>query len=131
MIVFPLEVPMTAQEIGNQLVALCREGKNMEAIETLYADDVVSVEAMAMPEMPAEMKSKAAVAGKNRWWLENHEVHDASCEGPYPHGDRFIVHFKYDVTNKPSDQRMKLDEAGLYTVAGGKIVKEEFFYSMG
>ena len=32
---------------------------------------------------------------------------------------------------KPSKQRMKLDEVGLFTVANGKIVREEFFYDMG
>jgi len=122
---------MTAQEIGNQLVALCREGKNLEAIETLYAPGVVSVEAMSSPEMPAEMAGLEAITGKNKWWMDNHEVHDAMCEGPFPHGDRFIVRFKYDVTHKPSGRRMQLDEMGLYTVADGKIVKEEFFYSMG
>ena len=34
---------MTTLEIGNQLVALCKQGKNHQAIETLYAPDVVSV----------------------------------------------------------------------------------------
>ena len=28
-------------------------------------------------------------------------------------------------------QRMQMQEAGLYTVAGGKITQEEFFYDMG
>ena len=28
-------------------------------------------------------------------------------------------------------QRMMLDETALYTVADGKVVQEEFFYSMG
>jgi len=27
-------------------------------------------------------------------------------------------------------KRMSMDETGLYTVQNGKIVKEEFFYSM-
>ena len=42
---------MNAMEVGNQLVAICRQGKNMEAIKTLYVDDVVSVEACEMPAM--------------------------------------------------------------------------------
>jgi ketosteroid isomerase-like protein len=40
------------------------------------------------------------------------------------------VSFRFEVTHKPSGQRMKMQEMGLYTVAGGKIVKEEFFYDM-
>ena len=122
---------MTTLEVGQKLVDLCKQGKNLEAIQTLYAPNVVSVEAMSMPNMPAEMNGIEAVLGKSQWWIENHEIHDAQCDGPYPHGDRFIVHFGYDVTNKPSGQRMKMDEMALFTVADGKIVREEFFYTMG
>ncbi len=54
-----------------------------------------------------------------------------SVTGPWPHGDRFVVGFQYDVTNRPSGKRMKMNEVGLYTIRGGKIVREEFFYDMG
>jgi ketosteroid isomerase-like protein len=71
------------------------------------------------------------VRGKNERWGEIHEVHSADIQGPYPHGvDRFAVRFDYDVTNKPSGRRMRMDEVGLFTVDDGKIVKEEFFYDM-
>jgi ketosteroid isomerase-like protein len=50
---------------------------------------------------------------------------------PYPNDDRFAVRFTYDVTNKGSGQRFTMDEVGLFTVKDGKIVREEFFYSMG
>ncbi len=121
-----------AIEVGNQLVALCSQGQNLEAINTLYADNIVSVEVMDCPEMnmPQTMEGIEAIRGKNQWWAENHEVHSGNCIGPFPHGDQFIVIFDYDVTNKPSGQRCQMQEAGLFTVAGGKIVKEEFFYEM-
>ena len=35
--------------IGKQLVELCREGKNVDAIKTLYGPDIVSVEAVGGP----------------------------------------------------------------------------------
>jgi hypothetical protein len=57
-------------------------------------------------------------------------VHSAVVDGPYPHDDRFAVRFTYDVTFKPQDKRFKMDEVGLFTIQDGKIVKEEFFYSM-
>lgn len=120
-------------EVAKQLVALCREGKNQEAIDALYADDVVSVEVMGSPEMPKEMTGKPAVLAKNQWWNENHEVHNGECVGPFPHGERFIVCFKYDVTAKSgpmAGKRMAMEEAGLYTAVDGKIVREEFFYDM-
>jgi hypothetical protein len=36
---------MTTDEIGHKLVALCQQGKNLEAIDTLYSKDAESVEA--------------------------------------------------------------------------------------
>lgn len=125
---------MDTLEVGKRLVSLCREGKNLEAVDELYADDVVSVEVMGTPEMPAKMKGKEAIRGKNQWWIDNHEVHSADAKGPFPHGERFAVLFDYDVTptsGPMAGKRMDLEEVALYTVDDGKIVHEEFFYDMG
>ena len=123
---------MSVKEIANKLVAYCKEGKNLECVNELYAEDIESVEAAAMGGEDRTKKGIEAIRGKNQWWVENHEVHSAKVEGPWPHGDdKFAVRFTYDVTNKPSGNRMKMDEIAVYTVGGGKIVKEEFFYDMG
>lgn len=124
---------MTTKEIADRLVALCRVGKNLEAIETLLSDDVVSVEAMSGGDMPALMTGKAAVRGKGEWWVANNKVHSAHAEGPFPNGDRFAVIFKYDVTPTSGPmmgRRMKMHEVALYTVENGLITREEFFYDM-
>jgi ketosteroid isomerase-like protein len=122
---------MTTMEIGKKLVQLCNEGKNHEAMETLYAADIVSVEAGAPPGTSPEAHGLPAVIAKSKWWADNHTVHSAACVGPFPHGDRFIVRFTYDITNKPSGRRMTMDEMALFTVKAGKIAREEFFYVMG
>ncbi len=123
---------MSAKEVGEKLVAFCKKGANMESINTLYHDDVESIEAGDAPGMERHMKGIAAVRKKNEWWMENHEVHESEVEGPLPHGDdRFCVIFRYDITNKPSKQRMQMKEVGLFTLKDGKVIKEEFFYSMG
>ena len=122
---------MTTLEVGKKLVELCKQGKNQEAAETLYSPDIVSVEAAPMANFPAEARGLAAVAAKGKWWSENHTVHSATTEGPWPHGDRFAVKFVYDVTNKPSNQRFQMEEIALFTVKNGKIVREEFFYVTG
>ena len=122
---------MNTMDIAKQLVELCRQGKIKEAINTLFADEIVSVEAGAPPGMEREARGIAALRAKSEWWLGNHEIHSAAVTGPWPHDDRFVVGFQYDITNKPSGQRVKMDEVGLYQVRDGKIVREEFFYSMG
>lgn len=120
--------------VAQQLVDLCRKGKTMEAVNSLYSPRVVSVEAEGSPAIPRRVEGLDAVRGKNEWWDQNHTVHGVEVEGPWPHGDRFIARFKWDVTSKAgpmAGQRMKLDETALYTVQDGKIVQEEFFYNMG
>ena len=123
-----------AMEVGSKLVDYCRQGKWMDAVNSLYSPNIVSVEPQGGPEMPAKMEGIDPVRGKTEWWEQNHEVHNVTVEGPYPHGDRFIVRFKLEVTPKAgpmAGKRMAMDEMGLYTVKDGKVAQEEFFYSMG
>jgi hypothetical protein len=122
---------MTGHEVGKQYVALCKEGKNEEALEKLFAKNAVSVEAGAPPGMDRTSNGIEAIRAKGKWWTDNHTVHKAETFGPYPHDNRFAVRFVYDITNKPSGQRMTMDEVGLFTVENGKITREEFFYTMG
>lgn len=122
---------MSTMDIAKKYVELCKTHQNHAILETLFSPDIVSVEAGAPPGKSAEVKGVKAVAEKGKEWMTNHEVHSAKVEGPWPNGDKFIVRFTYDVTNKPSGQRFTMDEAALFTVAGDKIVREEFFYSMG
>ncbi len=119
---------MTTQEVAEKLVAYCTEGQALQAIEELYSQDIVSVEAMAMPGGSREMSGKEAVVGKANWWMSEHEVHSAKVEGPLVSGNRFCVRFVYDVTNKPSGRRIVMDELAVYKVADGQIVHEEFMY---
>lgn len=121
---------MTPMEIGKELVALCRQGKNQEAIAKLYSPGIESVEAMATPQMGQVQKGIEAIKGKNQWWVENHQVHRVDVNGPFPNGDQFIVQFTYDVTPKHTGRRMTMSEMGLFTVRQGKIAKEVFFYTM-
>ena len=124
---------MSAQKIGHKLVALCQAGKGMEAVETLYADDIVSIEAQDFEGMPARMEGIEAIKGKNQWWYDNHEVHSMTATGPFVgHApDVFVVEFEIDVTAKTTGERHQMREVGLYTVKNGKVAQEEFLYLMG
>lgn len=121
---------MTTQEVADQLVKLCSQGKFSEAIDALYSDDIVSMEAGAPPGQSRESKGIAAIKGKAEWWASNHDVHSSAVEGPLVAGSHFAVTFKMDITFKPQSKRFKMEEIAVYKVADGKIVYEEFFYSM-
>jgi len=121
---------MSTQEVANKLVQLCSQGKFDEATNTLYAPDIVSVEAGAPPGQSRETKGLDAVKAKGEWWTANHEVHSANVEGPLVAGPQFAVSFKLDVTFKPQNRRFQMEELAVYEVANGKIVREEFFYKM-
>lgn len=120
-----------ALAVGTKLTTLCQEGKAAEAIDALYADDVVSIEGQGSEEMPARMEGIEAIRGKTQWWFDNHEVHSMVAEGPYVghREDQFVVHFAIDVTPK-GGERMKMREVGIYTVKAAKVAQEEFLYLM-
>lgn len=119
----------TANDIAKQYVDLCKAGKNADALSTLFSPNAVSVEAGGPPGQDRTSTGLEAIRGKGKWWADNHEVHSAELSGPYPNGDRFAVRFLYEVTFKPTSKRFKMDEVGLFTVEGGKITREEFFYT--
>ena len=121
----------TIAEIAKDVMDLCLQGKNVEAIDKHYSKDIMSVESSGGPEMPAEMKGIEAVRQKNKWWIDNNEVHEAKIDGPYVGTDGFALVFEYDFTNKPSGKHFHLKEVGLYKVSGEKIVHEHFFYNPG
>lgn len=121
---------MTTQEVADNLVQLCKEGKFKEAVDTLYSPDIVSMEAGAPPGGSRESKGLAAVQAKGEWWMANHEVHSAVIEGPLVAAQHFAVTFKMDVTFKPQSRRFTMEEVAVYKVVDGKVVYEEFFYSM-
>ncbi len=122
---------LTSAQVGKKLVELCQQGKNQEVIDTMYAPNIVSIEAMEMPGMPARTEGLAAVKARKKAFYDNSIIHSSGCEGPWPHGDRFIVNFSLDMTAKAgpmAGQRMQLKEAALFTVKNGMITQEEFFY---
>jgi hypothetical protein len=122
---------MTTQEVANKLVEMCKAQQFIDAINTLYADEVVSIEPVAAEGHPRELAGKEAALGKTQWWLDNHEVHSGAIEGPFVGEHQFSMLMEVDTTFKPDGTRRTMREMCLYEVADGKIVREEFFYHAG
>lgn len=118
-------------DIGNKYVAFCKEGKFEACLHELFSKDAVSVEAWVPDGVERIAKGLPAIRAKGEAWGRDNEVHKAEVAGPFPLDDRFAVYFDFEVTHKPSNRRISMQEVGLFTVENGKIVREEFFYSAG
>ena len=122
--------PASTSAVAQELVALCRAGRNLDAVNKFYSPRIVSIEPVGSPEMPAEMNGIEAIRNKHEWWDQNNQVHSMEVNGPYLGEGQFAVQYTFDATFKPTGQRNTLTEMALYTVKDGKIVREEFFYNV-
>jgi hypothetical protein len=118
-------INMSVKEVADGLVELCRKGDFGGCVERYYSPDIVSTEPFGDP---AEVRGLPAIQEKNAWWESNMEVHKGEVFGPFINGDQFTVEFKFDITNKKTNERSIMDEIALYTVKDGKIVAERFFF---
>lgn len=124
----PTAAPAAAGAVARDLVALCRAGRNLDAIAQLYSTKIVSIEPAGSETMPAEMAGIDAVRQKNEWWFANNEVHAVEVNGPFIAEHQFAVQYDFDATSRQTGRRIRMSEMALYTVQDGKIVREQFFY---
>jgi hypothetical protein len=74
--------PASTTAVANELVALCRAGRNLDAIAKLYSPKAVSIAPVGSEAMPAEMTGIDSIRQKNEWWLDNYDVNSAEVNGP-------------------------------------------------
>jgi hypothetical protein len=119
---------MSTQEVANRLVSLCREGKIIEAGEELYADNIVSNEPNSPMTKVAE--GKKAVREKGNQFASMIEAqHGGRISDPIVAGEYFSTAWWMDVTMKDQG-RIQMEEICTYRVQDGKIVWEQFLYSV-
>lgn len=117
---------MSAMEVGNALLQRVSEG-NYETSGSLWSEGLVSVEGVGVELAWSGM---AAVRAKNEEWYSTHRIHGFAAEGPFVGASGFAVKFQRDVEVLATGQRKMMSEIGVYTVEGGKIVREEFMFEM-
>ena len=115
---------MNALQVGQRLVELTRADNDAQALDELYADSVVSVEAGENGQI---FDGIAAVREKHAWWNSVATIHDFKAEGPYAAADanQFVVRFETDLTMQ-DQPRAQMSEVGVFEVADGKIVRETY-----
>src|ERR1044072_1601140 len=100
------------EEVATKLGNYCRKGEWRKALDDLYAQDIVSVEADEKENMPAEMRGIAQVRGKTDWWEKNMEVHSAKVGGPFVARAPFFGPFDIRVRAKRMKKQKKTLEGG-------------------
>lgn len=119
---------MTTQEIANRLVELCRANKYEEAVKELYAPNIVSVEPEGVPDRIATGLEAIAAKGKKfEAMLEG--INKSVISDPLVADKMFSIAMLMNVNMKGVPFPIDMNEICVYTVADGKIVKEEFFYT--
>jgi hypothetical protein len=123
------KAPTSTAAVAQELVALCRQGRNLDAVNQFYSPRILSIESSGSPEMPAETTGIEAIRAKHEWWEANNEVHSMQVNGPFLGEGQFAVQYTFDSTFRSTGERRTMTEMALYTVKDGKIVREEFFYN--
>jgi hypothetical protein len=118
---------MNTWDVAKKWKEMCEQGKNLECINELYAENVVSKE---MPGMGDDVIGRQNVWNKSKDWLESVEAFHASEIGePVVAGNFFTAKMGFDCTFKERG-RQKMEEVCVYEVKDGKIASEQYFYSM-
>lgn len=119
---------MTTQQVADRLVALCREGRFLEAGKELYAPNIVSLEPKGA-SASERLEGFDHVLGKSIEFenmVEQH--HGVKVSDAVVAADHFAVALEVDRTFKGMG-RMTMAEVAAYKVANGKIVWEQVCYS--
>ena len=118
---------MSTEQVAKKVVELVRKQAWYEALDTLYDDNIVSVEAFSMGGGSPETRGKEGVRGKIDWWVNAMEVHSFDARWSICWlmiGSSCSTTRMLPTRNRKSGGQ--LSEVGVYTVKDGKIVREEF-----
>jgi hypothetical protein len=118
----------TPMEIGQAVVASINAGKpDKELWDAYWSKKVESIEGVGVN---MKWTGRKAMEAKGEAWMATHKIYSASAEGPYVGATGFTVRFTMDVEDTTTGKRQTMNEVGVYTVKGGKVVCEEFMYKV-
>ncbi|MCW5938824.1 MAG: nuclear transport factor 2 family protein [Fimbriimonadaceae bacterium] len=118
------------QSLAEEFCSLLKEGKDAEAIDKFYADDVRHVEPFSFDGSSPVSQGKATIKEAVAKFMQSYEFHSGGVGEPRSNGDQFAVEMWMDCTFKEgpmAGQRHEMKETALYTVKDGKISEARFF----
>ncbi|MEL7259097.1 MAG: nuclear transport factor 2 family protein [Pseudomonadota bacterium] len=116
-------------KLGREFVQVMQDRRGISHVDEVYSEKAESVEAVVPPGRDVRIaKGRDAIKAKREDWTATHDIHELTADGPYVHPpNQFGVRYQAEVTQKETGKRMTLREVAIYSVEGGKIVREEFF----
>ena len=120
---------MTTQEVAIRLVELCRTGKHEQAVKELYSPEIVSVEPEGAPNRIVKGLEEIAKKGMNFQQMIE-KMNSSVVSDPIVAENFFSCTMLMNVQMKGIPGAIDMDEVCVYTVNNGKIVREEFFYTV-
>ncbi|WP_310395642.1 SnoaL-like domain-containing protein [Hymenobacter sp.] len=119
----------TIQEIADQYYAMAQKGQIHQIQDELYAPEAVSTEPENISQLPITVTGIPAIRDKEAVLEAQIEArHGGFCGPPIVGSYFFACTMGMDVTLKGRG-RVQKDQVGVFEVADGQIVKEQFFYN--
>jgi len=113
---------MTTEEVAKKIVHYINEGKNLQAEDELYAEDIISYE-----QDGRVVKGLEGVIAKTKSSMENvEEFFGGGVVQTFVGPDTFLLDMQIDMKPK-GGERMLFKEYGFYKVKDGKVVEEHFY----
>lgn len=119
----------TIDEVANGFTALLRAGQFVAAGDRYWASDVISIEPADLPGgIRATVSGAAAARHKCGARFGTGRLDEIAIDGPFVTGDQFALFLDLVTVDPATGARQPFTEIALYTVRGGEIAEERYFY---
>ena len=125
-----VETVKTAQDVAEAYVSFVRSGQHEECRTTLYAENATSEEPSALEGVCDEIVTTGIEAIKQKCsrFFSYFDIRHVTISDPFLHSDQaFAVTFTYKVLHRGSGEHFDSREIAVFTVEGGKIMREVFY----
>ncbi len=117
------------EEIARDFTAMLRAGRFEAAGDRYWAPDVTSIEPADLPSgIRATALGIDAARNKCRARFGGARIDEIGIDGPFVTGNQFALFLDMVVVDPASGARQPFTEIALYTVRGGRIAEERYFY---
>lgn len=116
-------------DLADDFTTMLAAGRHRAAADKYWSPDISSVEPANLRDgTPAVVVGFTAARAKLVRWQDQNAVEDVMIDGPFVTGDRFALFIDMEIVRGDTGTREPFSKIGVYTVCGGKIVEERYFY---